>query len=398
MHDTLFDEARLLALLKARDLQALVGTSAEHVTYLSGFWAMPQWIRKGPQVYAVRSTAHDSSFVVVPNSILDQAADQQLSVGEVHRYGFFAYEGDLGAVSNTEDLNLARYLSGTEHGSAAQALAFGLRRIGVASGRVALDPEGIAPAERERLAALLPGVEWVDADALLRELRKIKTTEEIARLKRGANIAERSIQAALAMAREGCSERDLARAFHAQTVSEDASPVLGCIGFGTRSAHPNVEPSAARRLRPGDNIRFDVGGRYAQYRADIARIACFGPPSPKLEAYYGAVKAGIDRAYEIIRPGLKACDLFEQIVGTVRRSGIAHYRRNHVGHGIGLGGYETPALTPASRDVLEPGMVMCIETPYYEIGAFGVQVEDTVVVTADGVQSLMTTDRRLLYL
>ena len=103
-------------------------------------------------------------------------------------------------------------------------------------------------------------------------------------------------------------------------------------------------------------------------------------------------------AYEIIRPGLRARDLFEQVVATVRQAGIPHYRRNHVGHGIGLGGYETPALTPGSTDVLEPGMVMCIETPYYEVGQFGVQVEDTVVVTTDGVRSLMTTGRELIFL
>lgn len=396
MNPTLFDHARLSEALRRQDVRAVVGTSAEHAFYLGSFWAMPQWIRKGPQIFSVRTPEPDASCVIVPSSIADQAADQPLSVAHVHRYGFFAYEGDMAAAAHPEDVNLARYLAGLEHKSAAEALAHGLARIGVRSGKVALDAEGIAPNDRQQLAALLPDVEWVNADALLREMRKLKTPEEVRRLKQACNITERSIAAALRVAREGATERELARVFHAQTVFEDALPVLGCIGFGSRSAHPNVEPSAERALRPGDNIRFDVGGRFAQYRADIARIASFGEPSPMLRTYYEAVKAGIDHAYTIIRPGLKCSELFEQVVATVRKAGIPHYRRNHVGHGIGLGGYESPALTAASTDVLEPGMVMCIETPYYEIGQFGVQVEDTVLVTDDGVRSLMTTGRDLI--
>jgi len=75
----------------------------------------------------------------------------------------------------------------------------------------------------------------------------------------------------------------------------------------------------------------------------------------------------------------------------VRREGIPHYNRNHVGHGIGLDGYDVPNLTPSSTEVLEEGMVLCVETPYYELGFAGLQVEDMVRVTRDGVESLMST-------
>ena len=80
---------------------------------------------------------------------------------------------------------------------------------------------------------------------------------------------------------------------------------------------------------------------------------------------------------------------------TVRREGLPHYRRNHVGHGIGLDGYDVPNLTPESREVLEEGMVLSVETPYYELGFAGLQVEDTVRVTRDGVESLMSTTTAL---
>ena len=87
--------------------------------------------------------------------------------------------------------------------------------------------------------------------------------------------------------------------------------------------------------------------------------------------------------------------MFETAVEAVRREGIPHYRRSHVGHGIGLDGYDLPDLTASSRDVLEEGMVLCVETPYYELGWTGLQVEDMVVVRAGGIETLMTTSGAL---
>jgi Xaa-Pro aminopeptidase len=101
------------------------------------------------------------------------------------------------------------------------------------------------------------------------------------------------------------------------------------------------------------------------------------------------------RAIELVKPGVRAADIFEQSVETVRREGIAHYRRNHVGHGIGLDGYDAPDFTPSSREVLEEDMVVCLETPYYELGFGGLQVEDMIRVTADGHESLMSTGSEL---
>jgi Xaa-Pro aminopeptidase len=84
--------------------------------------------------------------------------------------------------------------------------------------------------------------------------------------------------------------------------------------------------------------------------------------------------------------------VFETAVEAVRREGIPHYNRSHVGHGIGVDGYDLPDQTPASKDVIEEGMVMCVETPYYELGWAGLQVEDMIVVRSDGIESLMTSD------
>ncbi|HLS19968.1 MAG TPA: Xaa-Pro peptidase family protein, partial [Paracoccaceae bacterium] len=218
--------------------------------------------------------------------------------------------------------------------------------------------------------------------------------EEIRRLRRAAEIAEMSVDAAFAIAATGVTEIDFAREFNRTTVSNDGLPVSICIGFGERSPMSNSQVTE-RALKPGDSIRFDVGGRYQHYRSDISRCGFFGEPSEKIRRYHNALHKGVLRAHEIIRPGLAINELFERVMETVRAEGLPHYKRNHVGHGIGIDGYDHPNIAPSETSVLEEGMVLCIETPYYELGLAGLQVEDMLVVTADGSETLMKTDGAL---
>ncbi|MCT9000171.1 M24 family metallopeptidase [Chelativorans intermedius] len=391
----LLNKDRLHARMAELQLDAVIATTPENVTYTSGFWALPQWIRRGPQAYVVwPAPGKGEAEIVTSTATLDLVADQQIWVERVRRYGAFHVDGNPDAKDPVSQ-RLIELQEAHDHGDALSALVAGITDAGLSRARIGIDEIGLMPGQLEALRERLPGASLVPAAGLFRNARAVKTPEEIARLARVAEIAERSIKAALGVAREGVSEVELARAFHAQTVQDDAFPVLGCIGFGERSALMNVQPSD-RRLRQGNVIRFDVGGRYRHYRADIARIATFGEPSEEVRRYHRALLAGVERACELIRPGARVADVFEAAVETVRREGIGHYRRNHVGHGIGIDGYDAPSLTATSDEIIEAGMVLCVETPYYELGRWGLQVEDMVVVRADGVERLMATSGDLI--
>ncbi len=391
----LMNRDRMHARLAAERLAAVVATAPENVTYASDYWAMSQWIRRGPQAYVVvPAPEHGEPCIVASTGALDLVADQAPWVADVRRYGFFAVERDTAATLEPRDARLEALMGTPDDGDAVGALVAALKARGLERARIGVDEIGILPAYFDRLRELLPQATLVRAAETFRHVRAVKTPEELRRLRASAQIAERSIDAALAVAKEGATERDLAVAFHETTIRAGASPVLGCIGTGPRSALPNAQPSD-RVLRRGDVIRFDVGGRYQHYRADIARIGCVGEPPAKVAAYHRAIRAGLLRAYEVMRPGVKCADVFDAVMEAVRREGLAHYRRNHVGHGIGLDGYDAPNLTPGSTEVLEEGMVLSVETPYYEIGFCGLQVEDMVRVTRDGLESLMAGSSEL---
>jgi Xaa-Pro aminopeptidase len=122
----------------------------------------------------------------------------------------------------------------------------------------------------------------------------------------------------------------------------------------------------------------------------MSRGASLGEPDPRIKKYYRAVEEGVLRAYDVVRPGLKVAGLFDEVVETVRREGIPHFKRSHVGHGIGIDGYDPPNISDKTSEVFEENMVICVETPYYELGFAGLQVEDMLRVTKDGVESLMS--------
>ncbi|MGP9812732.1 M24 family metallopeptidase [Rhodopseudomonas sp. NSM] len=386
---------RLNAGMKQASLAALVATMPENVTYASGFWAMSQWIRRGPQAYAVLpAPGRGEPAVIASTGLIDLAADAEVWVQDIRRFGGFSVNKTEGVELDAQDRRIDALLAQGDCGDAVKALVKVIEDRGLQNARIGVDEIGILPQYWDQLAEALPGATLVRAADIFRYGRAIKTPEEIARLRKSAQIADMSIDAALAVAKVGATENDLARAFHTKTIVEGGLPVLGCIGVGTRSAMTNVQPTE-RELVAGDIIRFDAGGRYKHYRADIARNGVLGEPDAKTRKYHRAICVGLDRAIEMIKPGVKAADVFNAAVEAVRREGIPHYQRSHVGHGIGLDGYDAPNIAPSSKDVFEEGMVICVETPYYEIGYAGLQVEDTLVVTKDGVESFMLSNTAL---
>jgi Xaa-Pro aminopeptidase len=384
---------RLRELMERGAFDAVIATCPENVTYLSGFWAMSQWVRRGPQAY-VLFPKDEQPCVIANSGILDLVADQHIWVKEIRRYGYFQIDVDPSATLDATDRMQKQLFESEAYKGPVEALAAAIQEKRLIRGKIALDEMGITPQCMDQLKSLLPDATFVRSFSLFERVRSIKTPEEIGILRQAARTTEHAIDAALAIAKEDVTEREMLRAFNVCLAQNDAAPVVGCIGFGNRSAMINVQPSD-RKLKRGNLIRFDVGGRYKHYRSDMSRGAALGEPAPKVAKYYRAVEKGVLAAYDILKPGLKVSDLFTHVVETVRREGIPHFKRSHVGHGIGVDGYDPPNISESSKDVFEENMVVCVETPYYELGFAGVQVEDMVRVTKDGAESLMTLNTEL---
>ncbi|MFI5267107.1 MAG: M24 family metallopeptidase [Chloroflexota bacterium] len=376
-------------------VDALVATSWQNVFYVSGYEGFSQRLSPYTQVYALaRAGALEAPTLIAPIGDLDMQAQFPASLGSLHPYGRFyvvanGSGGPLeGEIARYEPIALAE--SG---GTAVEALLDELAKLPPAA-RIAIDERGMASDAYAGVSAKL-GERVVPGAALLDRIRMVKTDEEVRRLEAAARVMEVSFQAAIDAAHEGMSEAEMGYVFDCRTLQQGSAPVFTVICFGERGVFPNAIPSSDRRLRRGDLIRFDIGCRTEMYSSDISRTAVFGEPSAKLRSYYQAILEGEERAIQMMRPGTPARDVFDAAVRGTREGGIPHYERNHVGHAIGLDIYDLPIINAASETPLEAGMVFEVETPYYELGWGGVQVEDTVVITANGHRLLTQLSRDL---
>lgn len=233
-----------------------------------------------------------------------------------------------------------------------------------------------------------------DASGWATGVRSVKLPGEQSLLRRAAELAEAGIEAALAILKPGVTEHELATAVATTMAAGGGLPRFVVVASGERSPLADAFPTG-RACRVGDLVRFDIGCQYEGYWSDIARTAVVGEPTDLQYRRYQALLDGLWAEFEAARPGVSASTVFEAALRTVESNGLAPYRRHHVGHAIGLSIYEQPIIGSGRTELLEPGMVFCLETPYYELGWGGMMVEDTGVVTEKGFDLFTSIDRSL---
>jgi len=234
---------------------------------------------------------------------------------------------------------------------------------------------------------------------LVTQARLVKDDQELNRLKAAADLADAAVAFAWNSAVEGISEIELSslvRSFHER--NGGTQPFAG-VSFGANSSLPHHTPGSDR-LEPGMLILLDTGSRLHGYQSDITRMAWFGPTEPPREVsrLVEHVEAAVEAAYAAARPGVTggAVDAAARHALTAARLGDRFVHRT--GHGIGLSVHEAPYLAPGSRDELVPGSAFTIEPGAYLPGRYGVRLEDTVIMTAQGPVALTRSPRALAVL
>ncbi|MEV0092412.1 Xaa-Pro peptidase family protein [Streptomyces sp. NPDC050738] len=386
--------------LDAAGLDAVVATSSENVLCLTGISSVgglnhPYSSRALAVVTRDRT---DAPYFASSRSDVDQFLDATTPLSGVVPYGTFFRELPDGVELTARELRFKEIGLDTEPApDALGALVRILTGAGLASARIGVDENAAPLGFLERLGAALPEARITPAGALLQQIRKVKTEAEIVRITRAAACAETGIRAATAIAVPGVTERQLVGEFETAVARAGGRPRFTLIKFGREGVLGQTRPSE-EPLRRGDSIWFDVGCTYQGYWSDIARTFSLGEPSARLASVYAAMLAGEEAAIEAAKAGMSGGELFDLTVESVRAAGVPHYRRQHVGHGIGAEIYEPVLITPGNPDLLEEGVVVNVETPYYEFGLGGVHVEDPFVVGPDGNRLLTSLDRGLVVL
>jgi Xaa-Pro dipeptidase len=249
---------------------------------------------------------------------------------------------------------------------------------------LALAEAGIAP---ERMT---------DVGHHLMMFRAIKTEDEVARMQRAVHISEKALETVLAGIKPGMTEREVAQrlADEQRALGADDVAFEAIVLAGERSALPHGNPGE-RTFKHGDIVLIDYGCKVGNYPSDITRTFVLGTPSDDIRRMYSAVYDANAAARAVARPGVTWGDVDKAARDVIESYGLGAHFTHRTGHGLGLDGHELPQIASGETHLLEPGMVFTIEPGVYIAGVGGVRIEDNMLVTADGCQSLTSFPREL---
>ena len=236
-------------------------------------------------------------------------------------------------------------------------------------------------------------------------LRETKSPKETELIKKGLGILGKAHDAALAMAKEGVREIDIAQEIRRVEIEEGADYTTSLfIDAERRSTIPLASPmSTAYKLKRGDMVLVSIFCVYKNYSAGMDRNWVVGEPSAKQRKLAEIELKTLERALSLVKPGAKASDFMKPVYHDfseplLKEAGFREYNLNgYIGHGTGVQVYEPPVLWKLDPRVLRPGMVLDVEPGIYskdpKIG--GLRTSEFVMVTDTGYEVMYKYPRRI---
>jgi len=239
--------------------------------------------------------------------------------------------------------------------------------------------------------------DFTSVDDVIKELRIIKTKDELEVIERACGIADQAMMVALEEVSEGKREREIAAKMeYAMKVRGAEKPAFDTIiASGWRSALPHGVASD-KRIERGDLVVIDEGALYRHYHSDMTRTIVVGSPNEKQKEIYEIVLEAQRKGVEAARPGITAKELDTIVRDVITEYGYGDYFIHSTGHGVGLEIHEWPGVSQRDETVLKPGMVITVEPGIYLPKFGGVRIEDTIVITENGAKRLTKTERELI--
>jgi Xaa-Pro aminopeptidase len=355
------DRAR--AVLRARDLDALLITSGTNRRYLTGFTAEDH---APDELAAVALVAHDRALLFASATNLPWAAAE--------------------ALPGVEARESARPWTNTIADTIHDA---GWPRVGIEDEATTV---AVYNRLRERLVedvALVPVGGAVDA------LRAAKGADEVALVEEALRLTDRAFVAAEARIAAGMTERQAAEIVREELRAcgseGEAFPTI--VASGPNAAKPHHAPGD-RVIQEREPVIIDMGAVHQGYCGDLTRTIWFGQPSGQLVTIYETVAAAQAIALAKAAPGVTGRELDDSVRAFFAARDLDRSFVHSLGHGLGLRIHEAPSAGPASSDTLEPGHVVTIEPGLYIPEWGGVRIEDVVLIEAEGARNLTGAPKR----
>jgi Xaa-Pro aminopeptidase len=262
-------------------------------------------------------------------------------------------------------------------------LKSGLKRIG-------FEERNLSFAEYLKIEEpLLNRAELVPTHSLIEEIRQVKETGEIEKIRKACAITVQALKFAPSILKTGKAEIEIAGdlehfiRYHGACTA--AFQII--VASGPNSSFPH-HLSSRRKLQNNEPVMIDMGAQYLGYNSDLTRVFFVGKISLLARKIYAILANAQKLAIKKIAPGIKAKEIDKISRQYIAGQGYSRYFQHSLGHGIGLEAHEQPHLSYKDDTALEAGMVVTVEPAIYLPGKFGIRREDMILVTPKGCEVL----------
>lgn len=350
----------LRARFAAKEIDALIVAKPHNVAYLSGFTGTA----------GLLLVTGDAAYLITDFRYVEQAAAQT--------EGFEIVRQDVkGAVVNLSEL-LSRHRATS---------------VGFEGDFVTHDIYQAYCKEFQDSRSL------VAVSGLIESIRMIKDEQEIAVMRKAAQIADEAFQHILSVIEPGLTERKVSLELEYSMKKAGAEGLAFdiIVASGARSALPHGI-ATDKAIRLGDLVTMDFGALFNGYCSDMTRTVMIGEPTEEQRQIYAIVLEAQLRGVAAARPGMTGRELDAVCRDYIVAHGYGDKFGHSTGHGVGRYIHEGPRVSALGEERLQPGMVVTIEPGIYLPGWGGVRIEDMVLITADGCERLSQSAKELIIL
>ncbi len=363
---------RVQAMLSEHDLDLLVAYADDRATFGA---AHARWLADFPVHFepACILVPREGSPVMLVGPESDEYARLRGRIADVRVLRELTHPDEDYPYSIIEGLSEILADIGLDPGS--------LRRIGLAG-------RGLVGADLLRaFEAALPGVEWLDVENAVCDLRAVKSAAEVAVIREAYRIADLGIEAAVEAIRPGVTERAVAAEIEAamRRAGSEGTGIDTIVASGPNT-RPILARSTFRAIDPDDTVLLTVAPRVEGYHAAIGRLVLVGDPGSRVrDALEVAIRAQ-EACARLLRPGIEGRAVEAEGRRIVTDAGLGEAFLYSGLHSVGVIEFEPPIFGPSSPAMLQPGMVISIDIPMFNTEWGGLRVESGYLVTESGAE------------
>lgn len=391
MHELLVErnqlefQNKLQTEMKKHNIDTLFLLRPENIFYATGYRVLTSYAPGMPTGVSIAVVPSEGNIKLLVNSLEKEAAMTQTSeFVDTEIFPSWVFIDD-----------------GTEQEEVPESIdPFGAIKLALShsKGTIGLEKKSLTSSLASFLDKEIGNENIIDATSAIMNCRIVKTNWEIKMLKHAANHSEKVMKTVMKEVKEGmtCAEIENLLKYYGAKYDDLNSSIADIFVNTYGPYYYNSGLPRGYKVKNGDLIKFDGGFVHLGYYSDFARTFVVGNEVGEFEqkvfeSLYKANELGVS----MLKPGVKMNDIYNAVRASVESDGvIPQYKRGHVGHSIGVSPMleEYPQIAPNIECELKENMVISLETPYACDGRegkhFGMNLEDTFVITKDGYERL----------